>query len=238
MAITAFTNLAITLSDGGTVPSVNLSDKIYVDIGCGNILKISWNTPTAANNAVDNYKVYVQRYDSATSSYKYVYNANVGNVNEFYLTSSLLNSVAQSNIPLRISVEAISKYGASYNGTSNVISTNVGRGTAIYTKVEDGYKQPVLKRAVALAKLNYVALLDVDTNNLSVNRYLVSADDKSLFAKAASTQDTNNGWALMKEFYAKNSSNKWQLNDATYELTTDVNGETITDTSNSLMYTR
>lgn len=229
MAITAFKNLAITISDGGTVPSVNLSNKFYVDIGCGNILKITWNTPTATDNAVDNYKVFIQRYDSATASYKSVYNANVGNVNEFYLTSALLKSITQSYIPLRISVEAISKYGASYNGTSNAIDAYVGRGTAIYTRVDDAYNQTVYKRAVALAKLDYVALLDSD---LPVK----SADDKALFLKATSTHDINTGWALMKEFYAKNN-NIWQSNDVTYEMVTDINGEAITDAVDSLVYT-
>ena len=60
MAISAFSNLAITISDGGTVPSLDyLSTKTYVNIGSGNVLKVSWNTPTATNNAVDSYKIYI-----------------------------------------------------------------------------------------------------------------------------------------------------------------------------------
>ena len=53
MAISAFSNLAITISDGGTVPSLDyLSTKTYVNIGSGNVLKVSWNTPTATDDPV------------------------------------------------------------------------------------------------------------------------------------------------------------------------------------------
>lgn len=257
MAITAFSNLTITISDGGTVPSIDyLSNKTFVNIGSGNILKISWNTPTAANNAVDNYKVYILKYDSASASYKSFYAANVGNVNEFYVRSSLFDSVSQSFVTLRIYVDAISKYGTAYNGTSNTKTINVSRGCGTYVRVTEGYKQPIMKRAIAFAKLDQVPLVTKDgTEVLDIN-------GNAIYPKVSSTRATGTGWTLMQEFYTGSGdmtedilvdaeervlvdSNEaqlyaagegWKLSDIRYEILTDANGEIITDPNNQNIY--
>lgn len=230
MAINAFSNLSIAISDGGTVPSLNyLSNKTYVDIGSGNILKISWSTPTATNNAVDNYVVNILKYDAATASYKSFYRANIGNVNEFYLKSSLFNSLKQSYIPLRIYVEAVSKYGTAYNGTSNVELVSVGKGCGMYTRVTEGYKQPIMKRTLGFTRLDYLTLTDATGKAIS------TADDNVLYGKASSVQDAATGWALMQEFYEKDSNNDWQLSDLQYEVLTDASGEVVTDANNNIV---
>ena len=260
MAISAFSNLKITISDGGTVPSLDyLSTKTYVNIGSGNVLKVSWNTPTATNNAVDNYKIYILRYDSTAASYKSLYSANIGNVNEFYLKASVFASISQSFIPLHIYVEAISKYGSTYNGTSNTAAVNVSRGCGTYVRVSEGYAQPIMKRALAFARLSSQELLTKDSKTLS------GIDEKTLYAKESSTQDMATGWTLMQEFYVGGGSNDqsdvmlvdaedrilvdtndaqqyssapsgWKLSDITYEVLTDINGEIITGPDDQSIY--
>ena len=231
MAIVAFSNFTITLSDGGTVPSIDyLTKKTYVNIGSGNILRVSWNTPTAANNAVDSYKIYILKYDFASDDYESLYTSNIGNVNEFYLKSSLFASVPQSFVSLRVYVEAISKYGTAYNCISNIEAVDISKGCGTYVKVEDGYSQPVMKRALAFTKLNYVQLTDAE------GKVLKDAEGKILYAKAVRTQDLDVGWSLMQEFFAKDHQSAWQTSDVRYEVLTDENGELILDSNNNPIY--
>lgn len=231
MAIEAFSNLSMTISDGGTVPSLDyLFTKTFVDIGSGNVLKITWNTPTAENNAVDSYIVYVLFYDVASVSYKHLYNANVGNVNEFYLKSALFEVTPQSFIQLYIYVEAVSKYGADYNCTSDIEAINVSRGCGAYVKVEDGYKQPIMKRSVAFTKLAYAELVDE-------NGDLITDDDGNIiYMPVSSVQDYSTGWTLMQEHYAKDANGNWQSSDIRYEVLTDTSGEIVTDLNGDTVY--
>jgi hypothetical protein len=231
MAINAFSNLSITISDGGTVPSLNyLSKKTYVDTGSGNVLKVSWSTPTAANNAVDSYIIYISAYNSATASYRPLYRANIGNVNEFYIRSSMLSTIQQSLISLHVYVEVISKYGKSYNGVSNIESVYVGRGCGSYTRVEAGYKQPVMKRTIALSQLGFLALAD------ATGKLIAAVDEQVMHTKIANVQDAFTGWTLMQEFYTKDEAGDWKLSDIAYEALTDANGEIVTDENNELVY--
>ena len=231
MAITAFSNFSITISDGGTVPSLDyLSTKTFVDIGTGNVLKISWNTPTATDNAVNSYKVYILRYDSASGSYKALYDADIGDINEFYLKSALFNNISQSFIPLRIYVEAVSKYGAVYNGISNITAVNVSKGSGSYTKVEEGYAQPVMKRSLAFTKLDYKAITTSD------GTVLTGEDGKAIYGKTSSVQDASTGWSLVQEFYSKDASDKWHISDMSFEALTDINGEIVTDINGDTVY--
>jgi hypothetical protein len=264
VAITAFSNLTITISDGGTVPSLDyLSNKTYVDIGSGNILKISWNTPTATNNAVDNYVVNILKYDTATASYQPFYKANVGNVNEFYVKSSLFSSVQQSFSKLHIYVDVISKYGTAYNGTSNIELVSVSKGCGTYVRVEEGYTQPIMKRAIAFAKVDGKPIV---ANN---GEPFIGSDGKTLYAAVSSVQDAETGWTLMQESYIASitdaaaeaeaeavlvdanglqlvdanelelcavHTSPWQLSDIRYEVLTDANGEIITDINDKNVY--
>ena len=231
MAIEAFSNFSISISDGGTVPSLDyLSNKTYVNIGSGNILKISWNTPTATNNAVENYNIFILMYDSTSASYKQFYVENIGNVNEFYIKPELFSSVNKSFVQLRIYVEVISKYGAAYKGTSNIESVNVGRGCGVYVKVTDGYAQPIMKRALAFARINSKSLASI------TGAQIASSDGKLLLAKASNVQDETTGWTLMQEAYSRDSNGIWKENDLMYEVLTDVNGEIVTDQNDNAVY--
>ena len=257
MAITAFSNLNITVSEGGTTPSIDyLANKTYVNIGTGNVFKISWDTPTASGNAVDNYKVYILKYDTASASYKSFYSTNIGNVNEFYAKADLFNSTAQGFVKLQVYVEAVSKYGSTYNGISNIVSLNVGKGCGTYVKVSEGYSQPIMKRAIAFAKLNYKVLAAEDGTPFT------DENGKLLYTKVSSVQDDSIGWTLMQEFYkASNSAVKsvadadgltlvdangeplyatalysWLNSDISYEILMDANGEIITDVNNNNIY--
>ena len=152
-----------------------------------------------------------------------------------------------------ISVEAISKYGETYNCTSNIKTVFVSRGSGTYIKVTDGYTQPIMKRAIAFAKLNYVALLD------EAGKPILGTDGKAMYTKASSTQDESIGWALMQEFYSIDpntgavydsrgraitdsngvavgiAGNGWQKSDIRYEVLT-YNGEIVTDANNEPIY--
>jgi hypothetical protein len=223
MAIDAFSNLSVTISDGGTVPSLDyLPTKTYVDIGSGNVLKISWSTPTAVNNAVDSYKVYILYYESSSDDYKVLYSKNVGNLNELYVKSSLFAAIPQSFIPVQIYVEAISKYGTMYNHISSTYAVNVSRGCGTYVKVTEGYPKPIMKRALAFARLAFTPLVDEAGNPM------IGADGNVLFGKVSSMQDDITGWTLMQNFYTKG--------DVADTVLLDANGKTILDANDRLIY--
>ena len=256
MAIAAFSNLNISVADGGTVPSLDyLSRKTYVNIGSGNILKVLWDTPIATDNAINSYIISILA-NTDSIGYQTVYRADIGDVNEFYLKSDMLNAIKKSFIVLRISVEAISKYGTDYGCHSNTVEVNVSRGGGTYTRVTEGYSKPIMKRALAFTKLGYNLLKDAS------GHVLKSADNKAIYVKTAVAQDTTMGWSLMQEFYAKtpisvalkdvdnkalveatgaelhalSGNHEWQLSDISYEILTDANGEVITDINNSDIY--
>ena len=257
MAITAFSNLTLRVSNGGTVPSLDYLDtETYVNIGSGNVLKLSWNTPTAANNAVDSYTVTILVYDSLSTSYGLLYRANVGNVNEFFVKASLFDAIPQSFITLRIYVYANSRYGATYSCTSNTEQVNVSRGCGTYTKVASAYSAHIMKRSLAFTKLNFIELVAADGTPIT------DTHGNALFGKASSMQDSHTGWALMQEFllkcpdllvladingtelldnsgllmYAKGTDTTWAPSDIRYEVLTDSNGEVITDINNQSIF--
>lgn len=256
----------ITVSSGSTVPYIKLSDvKTFVDIGSGSVFKLSWNTPTATNNEVDCYKLVMNMFDPETGILTYLHNDNIGNVNEFCVNSSYLSAVNISRCSLRIQLTACSKYGQAYDSSSEIIEVYICKGSGTYIKVEDG-PQPIMKRALAFAKLNYVALTD------TAGKALTDTWGEPLYAKAARTQkvildetldyaslvdadgmlikDTDDhsilaetviaqsesGWALMQEFHSKDSNGIWRSSDISYEVLTNADGETITDKNNELIY--
>lgn len=256
-AIDKFPAPTLAVSDGGTVPSIDyLTSKTYVNIGSGNVLKLSWNTPTANNNEVDSYKVYITAYDTASASYTPLYEANIGNVNEFYLKSTIFEAIPQSFISLAIRIEVISKYGASYSGMSSIKYISVSNGAGTYTRVATGYAQPIMKRSLAFTKLSFIPLLAND------GIMLASADGKTLLNKASSIQDPVTGWTLMQEFlvkktdilalldntgavlldntnlpmYARSDNSTWLPSDIRYEALTDTDDKLITDINNENIF--
>lgn len=229
---TKFPSLVVTISDGNTVPSIVIDGTpCYVDIGSGTVLRVSWTTPTATDNAVEKYSIYVAAYDNTSNAVKVLLNTHIGVVNEYYITSDLLSAINNDKYKLTIQVIARSTYGSDYDSSPRVVYPYVCKGCGTYVKVTDGYKQPIMKRAVAFTKLGYVLLQDAE------GKTLYDADNKALYAKMSSTQDIETDWALMKKFYSKDSSGVWRESNIQYEVLTDSNGEIITDSSNNPIYT-
>jgi hypothetical protein len=78
--------------------------------------------------------------------------------------------------------------------------------------------------------LDYFPLKDTD------GLALLDVNGEELYVKAARTQGTEAGWALMQDFYSKDSSKNWKQSDIRYEVLTDTAGEIITDVNNDPIY--
>lgn len=227
--------LTLSISDGGTVTSTNVySSKSYIDIGSGNVFKLFWNTPMDTSE-IDYYYLSVRRYDASTGTYYNIFTNNIGNVNEFYVSSTLLSPITQTQYQLSIYVIAKSKKGATYDITSNVVTTYVTEGCGSYVKVFDGYKQPIMKRAVAFAKVN-VAKRDEAVLAENYGRALVDANGRTLYAATSTILESTNDWNVMQGSYSKDSTGTWKRNDIQYEVLVDQYGEIITDTHGDPIY--
>ena len=247
--------LIISASDGGTVPSIDIFDgKTYIDIGSGNVLKLSWALNHAAGiNKVDHYNLTLQAFNVNTGISTELFSNNIGNINEFYITSDLLSKIDLVKYELRVYLEAKSIYGEKYSCASDVLIFNIAKGCGIYTKVNNG-NGLIMKRSVALAKLKNVALKDAE------GKAIKAADGTQLYAKSASVQNTSSCWALMQEFYSKVSDevalldasgrtivdangraiyidvNTWLKSDIEYEVLYNLDGEIITDIEQENIY--
>lgn len=228
--IEAFSSLNVSISDGNTVPSVDiLGCKTYVDIGSGTVLKLSWDTPVAENNKVDYYSLTITACESNLNTYYTLYDGSIGNVNEFYLNASLLAPVttAQSTITFRLIAQSI--YGSKYSGAATEIVAQVNKGCGTYIKIDNGI-QPIMKRAIAFSKLQFKRLTDAE------GKAIRTVDSKELYVKTSAAQSSSSGWTLMQEFSAKDSANNWKLSDIKYEVLTDADGAIITDINNEPIY--
>jgi hypothetical protein len=231
-AVNKFSAPVPSITDGTTIPSVELQgQKTYVDIGSGNVLKLSWDTPVATNNVVDSYTLNLSKYNPETGTSITLFEQNIGDVNSFSVNSNHLRSAAMAQYTLQISVTAHSKYGQAYDSSVKTINTQVSKGSGTYLRVEHGYQQPIMKRSLAFAKLGYMPLKDVN------GKVLRDAGGMTLYAKTARTQDVGVGWTLTQEAHAKDSNRIWHESDIQYEVLVDVNGEIITDLNNSMIYT-
>jgi hypothetical protein len=258
--VTKLSAPVLCLNDSTTIPSIEHSeDKIYVDIGSGNVLKISWDTPATAGNIVDSYKLYILYYDCVSASYKLLYSENVGNVNEFYVKSSIFSSVSQAFLKIQVYIEALSKYGTAYSSVSNMVFASVSKGSGIYVKVSDGYSQPIMKRALAFTQLPCNPVL-VDGGTALTDDY-----GEVIYTKTSSVQDEGSGWALMQEFYVALSkgapdtpkafldangaeftdaagrtlavgANSFVRSDIMFEILMDENGEPVLDNNDEYIY--
>jgi hypothetical protein len=204
----SFTNIVVNISDGPTVPSIDLlATKTYVDIGNGTVFKLSWNTPTAQGNSVAYYTLNIYYYNKESGKYITIFNNSIGNVNEYSITSSMLSDITYDYYKLYIQLTANSSISSIYNGTSDILTVLVGKGCGAYTKVTEGYSQPIMKRALGFVKLGCVALRDKN------GEVLADKDGKILYANKAKIQSAASGWALMQEFYAKDSEGNWHSSD-------------------------
>ncbi len=231
MAITAFSNLALVVSEGGTVPSIDsLQTKSFVDIGSGNVLKLSWDTPMADNNKVASYKISILLYNTAAASYQPFYVADVGNVNEFYITSDLLKSITAAFFQLAVYIEAVSSFGTIYGCVSNTEYIAISRGCGMYADISESFSTPVTKRTIAFAQLGHKKLTDIG------ERVLADIDGKVLYLQEVPGQDPDTGWAIMQEFYSKDPAGNWHTSDIKYEVLTDNDGNPIVDSDDSPIY--
>jgi hypothetical protein len=139
----------------------------------------------------------------------------------------MLEHINLPSYQLAIRVVAISKYGDPYSGTSNNLIVSISKGCGTYVRVTEGYTQPVMKRAVAFAKVSNTMIL------ASAEDYaLTDENGLNFYAKTGKASD----WSLMQEFYTK-KNNEWKTSDIRYEVLTDKNGEIITDSNNEPIYT-
>lgn len=227
-------NLILTISDDrSAVPSTEIyGTKTYINIGSGNVFRLSWEMPTLTNDSVDYYKLVVKRHDTALNIYYDIFDKNIGLVNEFYVDSTLLPTVPLQ-YKLSIYVVAYGKHGSII--TSNIVTPYVSKGTGTYVKVQpEGYKQPIMKRALAFANVptsNEPTSVLLDSSGYE----LLDANGEPLVAEATKVL-TSDTWNIMQEGYTKAADGTWKINNIKYEVLVDKNGEIVTDSSGASIY--
>ena len=209
--ITSFSMPTITVANAGTVPTTNINgEEAFLNIGTGDVLKISWPKPVASNNEVSSY--YIEIYPSENDPY-YTEGANGyfnyeygGNVNEVYIPAAELNPGGPGIHKFTIYFYVNSKFGSYYsaNDSDFVEYTFVNNCHGAYIKLdrEHGYPQPVMRRAVAFVK-----------------------------------DQASGEWKLCQGAFHKDPADEWKTGDISYEVLMDQNGEIITDSSNKPIYT-
>lgn len=255
-------NLILNVEEGSTVAATEIygiDKKTYINIGSGNVFKLSWNTPTMSTDIIDSYSLVIKRHDTSIDVYYDIFNKNIGLVNQFAVDSPLLPSVPDQYM-LSMYVVAYGKYGSII--TSNIVNPYISKGSGTYIKVEgEGYAQPIMKRAIAFVKvlqeatgiaalacINGQLLKSVDDKVLFahiVSSEATLADSNGieledaagvpLFADAATVLESEHGWNIVKESYTKDTGN-WHTNNIEYEVLIDDNGEIITDANNMPIY--
>ena len=228
---TKFPSVTINVSDGNTVPAIDFFDyPVFPDIGSGTVARLYWSTPTASGNSVDYYNLVIKVYDPTSDSILTLFSKNIGCVNEFYLTSTMLASVTLANYKLSIYLTAVSTLGTAYNSPTSEAFVYVCTACGTYMKVEDGYAQPIMKRTIAFAKLGYKVLYD------EYGKVLKDEDGKVLYGKSSSVQDDATGWTPMQDFYTRAQDGNWHMSDISYEVLADPSGEIITDSNGDAIY--
>lgn len=222
-------NLILSVEDGSTIASTEIygaDKKTYINIGSGNVFKLSWTTPTLTNDTVDRYSLVIKRHDTTLNVYYDILNKNVGLVNEFYVDASLLPAIPLQYM-LSIYLVAYNKSGSIV--TSNVVNPYISKGSGTYVKVEDRerYKQPIMKRAIALAKTVLAGTL-AD----SEGRILEDIEDKTLFAADASTVNTE---AILTDLEGKTLMDIEDKALLVIGTSTVSTGTTLTDSTNRVL---
>jgi hypothetical protein len=182
----------LTVSDGSTIASTEIygeDKKTYINIGSGNVFKLSWEL---ADASVDHYNLVIKRHDVALNLYYDIFDKNIGLVNEFYVNADLLPALPLQ-YKLFIYVVAFKNDGSTI--TSNIVTPYVSKGTGIYVKDNElvGYNKitkltdentlivegteawPIFRRALAFVK---IALSDAKGEILKDknNKIIYSAD--------------------------------------------------------------
>ena len=236
-------NLTLSVEDGGTIASTEIygaDKKTYINIGSGNVFRLSWETPILANDTVDYYKLVIKRHDTTLNVYYDIFDKNIGLVNEFYVDSSLLPAIPLQ-YKLSIYVIAYGKQGSTL--TSNVATPFISKGSGNYKKTEGTNKVPsIWKRALAFTKEPTqgeapVVILSKEGNTVQ----LLDNNEVPVQTKATRVL-TSTSWSVVQDCYVKNSSGNWQSSDIDYEVllalkegTTDEY-EIATDSSGEPIY--
>lgn len=255
-------NLTLYVSDGSTIASTEIygaDKKTYINIGSGNVFKLTWTTPLVTNDdVVDHYTLVIKRHDTSLDVYYNIFDRNVGLVNEFYVDSALLPSAPLQYV-LSIYIVAYGKLGSVI--TSNVVNPYISKGSGSYVKVTDNnYKQPIMKRALAFVKelptartaathtltdsdtdvvltdINGVALQDIDGNTLTLTAFdLVDCNGTALL-------DANQKVLFASATQLLESTNNWHVVQESYTRDTSNNWqvnsikyETLVDSSGELI---
>lgn len=209
--ITSFSLPPITVTNAGTVPTTNINgEETFLNIGTGDVLKISWPTPTASNNEISYYCVEISpsendsyHTDGTDGYFYYWYN---GNANELYIPAANLNSGGPGIHKLDLYFEVRSKFGLYYGAYEDDFAeytfVNDCHGAYIKLDREHGYPQPVMKRAVAFVK-----------------------------------DQASGEWKLCQGAFHEDPTGEWKTGDISYEVLMDQNGEIITDSTNKPIYT-
>lgn len=235
--MTPISNLTLYIKDGSTTSSTEIygtDKKTYFNIGSGNVFKLYWNTPTLTNDSVDYYKLTIKRHDITLNVYYDIFDKNIGLVNEFCVDSIMLPTVPEQ-YKLSIYLVAYGKLGNAI--TSNVITPYVSKGSGIYVKVEDGYAQPIMKRAIAFES----GPTPVDATAVVVNEAghevtILDADGNSVRLDATRLLSSSD-WRTAQESYTKATDGSWCINDIKYEVLVGLgDGEIITDINNEPIY--
>ena len=230
-------NLILSIKDGSTISSTEIygaDKKTYFNIGSGNVFKLYWETPTLTNDAVDHYSLVIKRHDITLNVYYDIFDKNIGLVTEFCVDSVILPTVPEQ-YKLSIYLVAYGKLGSVI--TSNVLTPYVSKGSGIYVKVEDGYAQPIMKRAIAFENIPTPADSAATLANTDGYAIPILDNDGNQVSLEATRLLSSIDWSTMRESYTKASDGTWRTNDIKYEILVDFNnGEIITDKNNEPIY--
>lgn len=215
MNISKISTPNVSYSDGNTVASTALvheslsdyADRTFINIGSGEVVKLSWPSPSGTNNVIDSYTLSLYKYDLQHGlTYTIKAPFNIGNVNEYYITADDLATVTDDRYILVVQLYANSKYGSNYNGYTALRNIPIEKGCGIYVKCKDVFGKPYMKRAIAFARVK------------------------------DGVSSTSGNWKIMKEAYAS-EYNCWKRSDIRYEALLTTNGELVADSNGEIIYT-
>lgn len=210
--ITALSTPVLTITNAGTVPTTSiLGSETFLNIGTGDVLKFSWSPVSGTNNEISYYYLYL--YPASDDPY---YANNTGGyfsysfyslANECYVPASALASGGPGWHKFTYYLYPNSKYGSYYNSQSVT-------GTCTFINGCSG------------------AYIKLDSTNSDYPQPVMKR------AVAFVKDQASGEWKLCQgAFYKDPASNEWKTGDISYEVLMDQNGEIITDSDNSPIYT-
>ena len=222
-------NLVLEVYDGSTIASTEIygtDKKTYVNIGSGNIFCLAWGLDVPPSDELDHFEVVIKRYDPTLNVYYDILTKNVGLAYKFYVNSELLPAAPLQYV-LSIYVVAYGKQGSAV--TSNIVNPYICKGSGTYVKAEyEGYKQPIMKRALAFAKVAETTATTAEHGTSTSNTYtdladrdgyaLLDTEGNELLALTTKLLNSINGWEVMQEGYTKGADGEWHTNDIKYEM--------------------